>query len=129
MTTATGATTACRANFGAAGRRRRTRFAILSFVVAAALLTWMIVAHVPAAWRLLLFAPIAGGTLSGLQVRRNTCVAMAAMGAVENEDLSITRVEAAVASESRRVARTIFRDAVLIGGAGGLLAAATALVS
>lgn len=127
MTAATGTATACRANIGASGHRLRTTASALIFVVAAALLGWMVAAHVPAPWRLLLFFPVALGSVVGLQARRHTCVAMAVKGVLENEDFSTTPVEEEFARASRRVAATILRDGVLIGIAGALLGAATAL--
>jgi hypothetical protein len=129
MSSASGTATVCQANIGAAGRRRRTRAAVATFAVGAGVLAWMMIAHVPAMWRLLLSLPIAMGTITGLQVTRNTCVAMASMGVVENEDFSTKPVEEELARASKRVAATIVRDGILVGVAGGLLAAATAWLS
>lgn len=110
---------ACRPNFGAAGRRRRTQVAIAMGVVACGLFLGFQVFHVAWPVRLLVGLPAAAGLISYLQVRRNTCVAHAATGSVEGEDFTLTKAEAQFAEASRKVAKTIYRDGVL----GGLMAA------
>lgn len=78
--------------------------------------------------RLLLGVPVGGALISELQVRRNTCVAHAATGVFENEDMSTTKVEAEFAAASRKVAATIWRDGALGAVVAALLSAATAFV-
>ena len=73
--------------------------------------------------------PAGAALVSGLQVRRNTCVAHAATGVFENEDFSTTKVEEEFAAASRRVAATIWRDAILGMVVVALLSAATAFAS
>ena len=118
----------CRPNFSAAGRRRRTRIAIFGAVLA--LVTLAALIAVGAWWplRLLVALPAGLALVSGLQVRRNTCVAHAATGTFENEDFSRKRVDEAFAAASRRVAATIMRDGMIGSAVVGLLSAATAFV-
>jgi hypothetical protein len=118
----------CRPNFSAAGRRRRKRASQIAGVLA--LLTLGALVYFDAAWpwRLLVGLPAAGCLVSGLQVTRNTCVAHAATGSFENEDMSLTKVDEELAAASRRVAATIWRDALLGGAVIAALSAATAFV-
>lgn len=107
----------CVPNFSASGRRRRTQVAIalsIGTVVAA-------IATLGAPWwaRAAVGALAAGAAISGLQVRRNTCVVRAMEGTFEGEDFRRTKVDAAIAAESRRVALTIQRDGLLVGVAVG----------
>ena len=114
---------ACRANISGPGRRRRTQFAVVLGVITAAGLVAMVLGHVSWPWRLVIGLPAAASVLSGLQVRRNTCVAHAAAGTFEHEDFSTTKVEAEFAAASRKVAATITRDAVLAGAVVAVVAA------
>ena len=119
---------ACAPNIAAAGRRVRRRFGQAGVVAAVAttgaamLLRWPWYARAAAA------VPAALGALSLLQVRRHTCVKRAAEGTIEHQDFSTTPAPPDDAAASRRVARTIVRDAVLLGLAGGGVAVASALV-
>lgn len=117
---------ACRPNFSGAGRRRRLNVARVAFVLTAALFAAFIV--IGAGWqlRLLLALPAMLGFTSYLQVTRNTCVAHAGAGTFEHEDFSTTKVDAALAEASRKVAKTIVRDGVLLGAAVTLLSVGTA---
>lgn len=114
---------ACRPNISGPGRRRRTAVAVGLGVVALGLWVGLMVAGASWPWRLLVGLPAGVAVLSGLQVRRNTCVAHAAAGTFEHEDFSTTKVEAEFAAASRRVAATITRDGVLVGVAVAVLAA------
>jgi hypothetical protein len=125
-TFAEGAT--CRPNFSAAGRRRRRTASMISAVIAVGLLAVLIGLDVSWPFRLLVGLPAGGAFISGLQVTRNTCVAHAATGSFENEDMSLTKADAAFAEASKKVARTIWRDGALGALAVALLAAATVLV-
>jgi hypothetical protein len=123
---AVGAT--CRPNFSAAGRRRRKTAAQVAGVIAVIALVALVYFDASWLWRLLVGLPAAGALVSGLQVTRNTCVAHAATGSFENEDLSLTKVDEEFAAASRRVAKTIWRDALLGGVLVAALSAATALI-
>ena len=116
------------ANIGVAGRRRRTRVGTVVVVLSIGLLAYFIGIRAPWYARLALFVPAAGAGIALLQVSRKTCVAMAKMGVVENEDFSYTKVNDALAAASRRVAATIYRDGLLIGVAAAGFSALTALV-
>ena len=65
-----------------------------------------------------------GAATTLLQVRRDTCVLRAKEGTIEHDDLTTTPASPEDARASRAVARTIQRDAALIG----LLVAAIAIV-
>ena len=119
---------ACRPNFSAAGRKRRTQIAWAGIIFSFALLVALLV--IDASWqlRLLVGLPAAMAAITGLQVRRNTCVAHAMAGTFENEDFSTTKVDAAFAAASKKVAATIYRDGLLTGAGVALLAAATTVV-
>jgi hypothetical protein len=116
----------CRPNFSGAGRRRRQWAAVAAAVLSVLTLAALIL--LDAGWpvRLLLGLPVGGAVVAALQVRRNTCVAHAATGVFENEDLSTTKVEDAIAAESRRVAATIWRDGILAAALAASLGAASA---
>jgi hypothetical protein len=117
---------ACRPNFSGAGRRRRRSISIGLTLFGVALLAALILSGAPAWGRAVVALPFAFAAMVGLQVTRNTCVAHAAAGTFEHEDFSTSRVEVEQAAASRRVARTIYRDAVLAGLAAGALGYATA---
>ena len=118
----------CKPNFSGPGRVRRQRIGWVLAVVSVATLVALIVMH--AAWsvRLLVSLPVMASAVSLLQVSRNTCIANAATGVFEHDDFSKTKVAEEDAAASRRVARTIYRDSLLLGIAAGLLAAASAFV-
>jgi hypothetical protein len=118
----------CRPNFSGAGRRRRRNAAIAMSVVAVLMLVAFVALDVSWPVRLLLGVPVGGALISELQVRRNTCVAHAATGVIENEDFSTTKVEEEFAAASRKVAATIWRDGVIGAVAAAILSAATAFV-
>ena len=118
----------CKPNISGAGRRRRQRVGVIFVIVSLVLAAVLVALHVAWYIRLSLFFPVAAATVSLLQVRRNTCVAHAAKGTFEREDFSTTKQSEGDATASRRVAATIYRDAVLLGVAGAALAAATIFV-
>lgn len=113
----------CKPNISFAGRKRRRRIAIAGAVVSVALLGAALWFGVRWELRLLIGLPAMMAAISGLQVSRNTCVAHAAAGTFEHEDFSTTKVEAALAEASRKVARTIYRDGALIGVAAAIVSA------
>lgn len=120
--------TVCKANFSRAGRIRRQRVGIAAIVVTVGLAIVFAVLHTGWYVRALVFLPAAMAAVSLLQVTRNTCVAHAAKGNFENEDFSTTKQDEADAAASRRVAATIYRDALLIGIVVAAAAAGTAFL-
>jgi MFS family permease len=119
----------CRANINKTGRRRRTIIGIVLVGVAVILLAGLIGAHTPWFARLAVFLPVMGASLSLLQVRRNTCVALASRGLRETDDDRLEReTDAAFVAASKRVAATIYRDSALIGLAGAALGAASTVI-
>lgn len=118
----------CRPNFSAAGRKRRTLAAWVFAGITGAVLISVIAFHAPLWWRALVAIPAMMTAITGLQVRRNTCVAHARMGTIEHEDFSTTKAAEAELQASRRVAATIYRDGVLAGVVLGALAAGSSLL-
>ncbi|MGV3623927.1 MAG: hypothetical protein ACO1OB_24125 [Archangium sp.] len=113
---------ACRPNIGAAGRRKRRQVAIIAAVVTVIGFASAMVLHVPALMRMLVALPAFMAVLCALQVTRNTCVAHAATGSIEGEDFSLTRADEEFAAASRKVAKTIYRDAGLAAAVVAALA-------
>jgi hypothetical protein len=97
-------------------------------LVTVALFVALLAAHASAWVRLCVALPAACAAIVWLQLRRNTCIAHAAAGTTEHEDFSATKVDAALAEASRRVARTILRDGLLFGLLAGLLGLGSAWV-
>lgn len=118
----------CKPNISKAGRVRRTRVGIGAIVFAVGLAVALAVLHTGWYLRALVFLPAAMAAVSLLQVSRNTCVAHAATGMFEHDDFTTTKQDEADAAASKKVAATIYRDAVLIGALAAGLAAATAFV-
>jgi hypothetical protein len=116
---------ACRPNISPAGVRVRVRFGAASAVVGAILFAALAALHARWYWRLLVFVPAALAATGFLQARRRTCVSRAAEGTFEHDDFSKTPAPDDDVRRSRAVAKTINRDAVLIG----LLCAAAAALS
>lgn len=118
----------CKPNFSGPGRVRRLRFGWVMAFVAIAMLVAFALAH--SAWfvRATVFLPAAMAAVSLLQVTRNTCVAHAAKGNFENDDFSTTKQSDEDAAASRRVAATIYRDALMIGALAACAAAGTAFL-
>ncbi|MES1157879.1 MAG: hypothetical protein ABUL67_02145 [Haliangium ochraceum] len=119
---------ACKANISPAGRRLRQRFG--GVWLALSVLGGAAFVALKAPWpaRAALFIPVTLSAFGFLQARRNTCVSRAREGTFERDDLSKTAAAAEDAAASRKVARGITRDAVLIGLAGAGAAVATAFV-
>jgi hypothetical protein len=118
----------CVPNISAAGRRRRTRFAIVSLAIGVVALAVLVAVHASPWLRALVGLPIAAGVASQLQVMRNTCVAHARAGTIEHDDLSTTKAPADENAASRRVASGIVRDAAIAGAVAAALAWCTAYV-
>ncbi|HVZ71206.1 MAG TPA: hypothetical protein VHJ20_02425 [Polyangia bacterium] len=123
MTATTTDGPACTPNFGASGARRRWRFGWFELVVSVVFVAVAVALHWPAWTRALVFFPLSAGATSLIQLRRKTCVLRARQGVRELEDGSTVPVSDDDARASRAVARTISRDAILIGLAGAALAA------
>lgn len=66
-------------------------------------------------WRFLLVAPAASAATGFLQMFRNTCILRAKEGTFEHDDGTMTPAPADDVAASRAVAKTISRDATLIG--------------
>jgi hypothetical protein len=129
MTTATMAEGAsCKPNISASGRRMRTRFGYTWIAIGVVVLVVLIGLRAAWYWRALLLIPAGLAAIGLLQARRNTCVARAAEGTFEHEDLSKTKAPDADVAASRLVSAAIRRDTLLIALGCGVLAAATALV-
>lgn len=113
-------------NISSTGRNRRRLIGYVGLGIGVAAAVAFVVAKSPWFVRLGLFLPVAGGTLSLLQARRQVCVAHAAAGTFEEEDMSFHKVDADAAAAARKVAWGIVRDAVAIGivaaGVGALSA-------
>jgi hypothetical protein len=118
----------CKPNISASGRRRRSIFGIANVALGVALLAALIVLKWPFYLRATVFVPAAMAAIGFLQAMRNTCVARAKEGTFENDDFSTVRASDDDVAASRKVAAGIMRDALLIGLACALLAAASALV-
>jgi hypothetical protein len=106
----------------------RRRFGWTMVGISAALLLAFAGLGVPWPWRALVFFPAAAAATGFLQVRRETCLLRSAEGSCELDDGATQPASEDDARASRAVARTIRRDAVLIGLAIAGLAITTALV-
>ena len=118
----------CVPNISAAGRRRRTRFAIGMGVVAAVWLLVSIAMHASPSMRAIAGLFVAAAVATYLQVTRNTCVAHARAGTIEHDDFSTTPAPSDENEASKKVANTILRDGALAGIFAGLLFWSTAWV-
>ena len=118
----------CVPNIAPAGRRRRTRFGYQLAAISIAGVGAGLIFRAPWFVRAAVFLPAASAALSLLQVRRDTCVLRAHEGTIEHDDFTTEPAPPADLAVSRRIARGITRDSILIGLAAGALAAATALV-
>lgn len=123
-----GSAALCKPNFSGAGRARRLRIGWSLVAASFAVAVSTFVTAAPWYVRLVVFLPAAGAAVSLLQVSRHTCVAHAALGTFEHDDFTTTQQSAEDAAASRRVARTIYRDGLLIGVSCALLSAASALL-
>ena len=95
----------------------------IAFVAVGVLLRW--------AWwvRAAVVLPVTTlAAISLLQSRRHTCVLRAAEGTIERDGAPNAKADADAAAASRRMAATVVRDAILIGVACAMAAAATTMV-
>jgi hypothetical protein len=118
----------CIPNISGPGRTRRRRVAAVLYGLSALSLVLLVANDASGVARAFVGAPFAGATISYLQVTRNTCIAHASAGTIEGDDFSTTRAPEDQNAASKRVARTIVRDGVLLGVVASVIAAATALL-
>jgi hypothetical protein len=110
-------------NIGIVGRRVRYRLGMLLLLVAAiGAVAFLFRAWTP--WRLVVFFPLAAAAATLFEARRRTCVVRAIAGTVEDDAGGTTSAPACDLPSSRRAARQIVRDAVVVGVAGAALLAA-----
>lgn len=121
-------TEVCKANIGAAGKRRRMQFGWIAAGLSVVCVVCFVAFHVPWQWRSLVFLPSAMAATGFLQAMRNTCIAHASRGTIEHEDFSTTPAPPDELAASRRVASSIRRDAVIIGLAASAISVALAFL-
>jgi len=119
----------CKPNISAAGRKRRVMFGWIAAAAAVGLAGLAIALHWHWYLRATLFFPAAMAAVGFLQARRNTCVARAMEGTFENDDFTTTKAPDDEVAASRAVAKTIKRDALLIGLASAAFGALTSLLA
>jgi hypothetical protein len=117
----------CKANINAAGRRKRVQMGFATGVFSVALLGYFVAGHAAMGTRALVGLPAMMSAAGFLQVRRNTCVALAATGQREGEQ-GLEKAPDDEVSASRVVSRGIYRDILLTGLAAAAVGAATALL-
>ena len=105
----------CIPNISAAGRKRRTRVAVVALSIGVVGFIAAVVTHQAPWMRALAGLPIAAAAVTYLQVTRNTCVAHARAGTIEHDDFSTTVAPKDQHDASRKVATSILRDGVLAG--------------
>lgn len=118
----------CTPNISPAGRRRRRRIGLQCAGLSVAATGAGLIFRAPWAARAVVFFPAAISAIGYLQASRNTCVMRARQGTLEHDDFTTEPAPAVDVAASRRVARSIYRDALLVGVAAAAIAAATALV-
>ncbi len=96
--------------------------------IAGVMVVGLATAHVGWWWRTLVFLPAALAATGFLQASRGTCVAHAARGTFEHDDLSTTPAPEDDVAASRRVAAAIRRDAIIVGFVAATVSAATSLL-
>jgi hypothetical protein len=120
--------TPCVPNIAPAGIRRRRRFGFQWAGISIAAAGAGMILRAPWIARAAVFLPAALSATGFLQASRTTCVLRARQGTVEHEDFSTEPAPGVELATSRKVARSITRDAILIGIGAAALAAATTLV-
>jgi hypothetical protein len=118
----------CKANINAKGRRQRTRMGWATGAFSVALLGYFMARHSPMGARALVGLPAMMSAAGFLQVRRNTCVALAATGQREG-DAGLETAPADEVAASRAMSRGIYRDILLTGLAAALVGVATVLLA
>jgi hypothetical protein len=119
----------CAPNISGSGRRRRRNVGYAAAAFASILTAAFVVTHVAWYVRIVVFLPAAMAAVGFFQASRNTCLAHASKGTIEQEDFSTTKASEEQVSASRLVAAGIRRDSLLIGVAAAMVAVATALFS
>jgi len=119
----------CKPNISAAGRKRRIMVGWVASALVIGLAALAIALHWHWYLRATLFFPAALAATGFLQATRNTCVARAAEGTFENDDFTTTKAPDDEVAASRAVAKTIKRDALLIGLASAAFGALTSLLA
>jgi hypothetical protein len=104
-------------NIGRKGRRMRMRFGVIQAVIAVALLAGLTWAGVPWGWRLLAAIPAMGAAMGILQARRSVCIAHAASGKREDDEMKLSALDPAMNDAIKAQARGIWSDAALVGAA------------
>jgi hypothetical protein len=120
--------TMCIPNISAAGRRRRTQFAVVAAVIGVLGFVAAVAMHASPWLRMLAALPIAAAVATYLQVVRNTCVAHARAGTIEHDDFSTTAAPKEQNEASQKVANGILRDAAIAGAIAAALFWASAYV-
>jgi len=118
----------CTPNISAAGKRRRRRIGLQMAGLSVAATGAGLIFRAPWVVRTAVFFPAAVSAIGYLQASRNTCVMRARQGTLEHDDFTTEPAPAADVATSRRVAASIYRDALLVGIAAAAIAAATAIV-
>ena len=118
----------CTPNISAAGQRRRRRIGLQMAGLTVAATGAGLIFRAPWVARTAVFFPAAVSAIGYLQANRNTCVMRARQGTLEHDDFTTEPAPAADVAKSRRVAISIYRDALLVGVAAAAIAAATAFV-
>ncbi len=118
----------CEANIAPEGIRRRTQVGVVGLVLALAGVAGAMAVGAAWYWRALVFIPAGLSAFGFIQARRRTCVARAAEGVIELGDFSRKAQPPEKLAASRRVAKTIQRDALLVAVGAAALAVATAWV-
>jgi hypothetical protein len=118
----------CTPNISPAGIQRRRSFGFQWAGVSIAAAGAAMIFRAPWLARAAVFFPAAAAATGFLQASRNTCVLRAREGTREHDDFSTEPAAAVDVAASRRIAKGITRDAILVGVGAGALAAATALL-
>lgn len=113
--------TACVANIGPRGRRRRLLSGIVLFGIGVGLSAFLVWSGQPRAWRLLAFAPFWIGAFGIFQARARTCAVLAARGQRDldrgAESIADPAELLTVRRQGRQVQfRTLLAAVVLTGG-------------
>jgi hypothetical protein len=115
-------------NIGRKGRRMRMRIGVIQAVIAVVLLGGLMVAGVPWGWRLLAALPAMGAAIGILQARRSVCVAHAASGKREDDEMNLSTLDVSMSAAIKAQARGIWSDAALVGFAAGAVGALSSLI-
>jgi hypothetical protein len=119
----------CKPNISAAGRKRRMQMGWITATIGVGLAAAAVALHWHWYWRATLFFPAALAATGFLQATRNTCVAHAMKGTFEHDDFTATKAPDDEVAASRKVAKGIQRDALLIGLASAAFGALTSFLA